>query len=184
MIIGISGFARSGKDTVGDILSALGYQRLAFANELRKCMLALDPIISFDLKTNSYIRYSDALSLYGYELAKEIFPEFRSSIQKMATEVGRDFFGEDIWITKLIEKIDMQVSKNWIITDCRFENEINAIRSLGGQLWKIERPGIGAVNSHISEHSIGNCQFDVVINNDSTIEDLKLKVISIVNDYR
>lgn len=61
---------------------------------------------------------------------------------------------------------------NWIITDTRFENEAQAIKSHGGIVIRVNRPGIGPTNGHASEVGLEGYDFDYVITNDGTINDL------------
>lgn len=64
----------------------------------------------------------------------------------------------------------------WIITDCRFVNECQAIKERDGLLIRIENPRVISNDTHASETSLDNYQFDEVIINDSSIEDLVKKV--------
>lgn len=65
---------------------------------------------------------------------------------------------------------------NWIITDCRFPNEAEAVRDRGGVIIRINRPGVTAVNAHPSETALDDYDFDDVIVNDGSIQDLYEKV--------
>jgi hypothetical protein len=181
MIIAISGYARSGKDTIGDILVSLGFQKVAFADKLREALLELNPIITFDTISNQPIRYNEIIDLVGYERAKTIYPEIRNLLQKLSTQVGRNVLDEDIWINLLTSKLTK--NNNWVITDCRFPNEAQAIKNYDGNIWQVVRPDICAANSHISEHALNGFNFDQVIINDGTIEDLADKVYSLLKYY-
>ena len=88
-------------------------------------------------------------------------------LQRFGTEVGRHMFGEDFWVDTAIDKIPD--GSKVVFADVRFPNEANAIKSLGGEVWRINREGYGAANDHISEHALDNYEFDHVISNDSTI---------------
>ena len=68
---------------------------------------------------------------------------------------------------------------NWIITDLRFPNEIEAIVERKGITIRVNRPGISLLD-HPSETSLDNAEFDYTIVNDSTIEDLVIKVREIL----
>lgn len=68
---------------------------------------------------------------------------------------------------------------NWIITDMRFPNEIEDIRSRGGITIRVNRydiTGQGKLNPHSSETALDDAKFDYEIINDGTIEDLIKKV--------
>jgi hypothetical protein len=65
----------------------------------------------------------------------------RKRLQEIGTELGRDKYGDDIWCNVLnnwIKVYSLRGIKRFIITDVRFENEANFIKSLGGKIIKIE----------------------------------------------
>jgi hypothetical protein len=62
---------------------------------------------------------------------------------------------------------------NWIITDCRFPNEAQAVKDKGGLVIRIDRPGIKPINDHPSEIALDNWKFDYKIANVSDIYALK-----------
>lgn len=72
---------------------------------------------------------------------------------------------------------------NWIITDLRFPNEANAIKDRGGITVRINRAEAytsGSVkNLHSSETALDRYDFDYVIINSGTIEELQQKVLEI-----
>lgn len=79
-------------------------------------------------------------------------------------------------------KSDEYELPKWILTDCRFPNEAQAIKDRGGIIIRVNRlfddeMGYTAPQHlHPSETSLDNWNFDWVINNDGTIEDLIIKV--------
>lgn len=65
----------------------------------------------------------------------------RKQLQKLGTELGRDKYGDDIWLKVIYNWIKVYHERGierFIITDVRFENEVNFIKSLGGKIIKIE----------------------------------------------
>jgi hypothetical protein len=80
---------------------------------------------------------------------------------------------------------------NWIITDCRFPNELQAVKDRGGISIRVNRSIIGNQDNtqaflnqtgvfHPSETALDNAEFDYVIDNSGTIEDLIIKVKEIL----
>ena len=66
---------------------------------------------------------------------------------------------------------------NWIITDVRFPNEAKAVKDRGGILIRINRPGFENTGDHLSEIALDDYKnFDTIIINDGTIEDLSKKI--------
>lgn len=181
MIIGISGYARSGKDTVASILENAAYEKVAFADKPRQALLALNPIIFFDTISFQPVRYNEILDMVGYERAKTLYPEIRHLLQRFTTQVGRDLINKNIWVDLVIPDITRSTNSNFVISDCRFPNEAAAIKEAGGQIWRVVRPGVEAANKHVSEHALEGYEFDHLVVNDGTIEDLSSKVLSLIN---
>lgn len=74
---------------------------------------------------------------------------------------------------------------NWLITDMRFPNELNAVKARGGITIRLRRTQWikeGDVDKHIhpSETALDNAKFDYEIDNDGTIEELIEKVKEIL----
>jgi hypothetical protein len=177
MIVGLSGYARSGKDTVADILvEEAGFVRVAFADKLREAVYELNPIIGDD--TESYVYLQDVIDAWGWDGVKAtgFGPEVRRLLQRMGTEVGRNILGENIWVNAAF--FGLQPGKNYVFTDCRFQNEALAIRKYQGEIWRVTRPGVEPANDHISEIGLDNWPFNVIILNDDSIDSLREKVLS------
>lgn len=162
-IIGLSGYARSGKDTVAKVLvDNYGYTRIGFADAIREFLLGINPILS------DGHRLGEVVKLYGWEIAKGQ-TEVRRLLQETGT-VARSLFGEHFWIELLLSKVDPK--DKIVIPDVRFSNEAHMIQMMGGAVWKISRPGVGPINSHVSESDMESYTVDTVIENSGTIEDL------------
>ena len=173
MIIGISGYATAGKDTVAQILvEQFGFQRLAFADSIRDICLVINPYLSDGL------RVGDLVKDYGWDVAKQN-TEVRRLLQVLGTEVGRQIFDEDVWVDALFQKVDP--NKKYVITDVRFANEAECIKEYG-EVWRVNRAGVDPINEHISETQLDDYEFDYVINNDGTFDDLKNKVIKYIEE--
>jgi hypothetical protein len=92
----------------------------------------------------------------------------------MGTEVGRNIFGSNFWVDQAFKKAE-QYDKV-VFSDCRFINEAEAVMSRGGAVWRVNRPGLLAPNNHISEKELNDYNFNAVLSNDSTIENLYDKI--------
>lgn len=124
---------------------------------------------------------------------------YREFLQKLGTEAMREGLHENVWVNALfadyIHTKNCGCEKNcrcehdlpnWIITDMRFPNEMEAVKERGGITIKVVRPvHVLSQNNHCgilhpSETSLDNEEFDYTIVNDSTIEDLVEKVREIL----
>ncbi len=112
--------------------------------------------------------------------------ETRILLQKVGTEEGREVFGYDIWIRTLhnwIKVLHSRGVKRFIISDLRFQNEVEWIKSLNGIIIKINAPNryqnrleietgndidkINEIKNHPSEANIDNIEiYDILVNND------------------
>lgn len=168
MIIGIHGKKRSGKDTSADYLvKEYGFEKIAFADGVRDCLYALNPII--DCYQGSR-RYRDVIDKFGYEQAKDFFPDIRRLLQRMGTEVGRELIDDDLWVNMLAGKLDS--TKNYVISDVRFQNEAAHILQWGGCVIHVIRPSTELPDDHISEQPLPESLINHTIYNDSSLVDL------------
>jgi len=129
--------------------------------------------------------------------------ETRILLQKVGTEEGREVFGYDIWIRTLhnwIKVLHSRGVKRFIISDLRFQNEVEWIKSLNGIIIKINAPNryqnrleietgndidkINEIKNHPSEANIDNIEiYDILVNNDynDNIEEQLLHSIILCN---
>lgn len=181
MIIGMSGFARAGKDEIAKVLVRdHGFVRVAFADKLRDFLYALNPICNVHGYNNinwvvgqGVLYVQDIIDKYGWDGYKETVygPEIRRLLQRLGTEAGRQVMWDTIWIDAALTGFDPDA--NIVVSDARFFNEFDAIRERGGEIWRVERPGVGPANDHASEmEAIDYPHFKYTIQNDGTLEDL------------
>lgn len=169
-LLGLCGYARSGKDSVAWRLHRWGYQRVAFADALRQVCYDLNPTI--ELHAGRCATLQSVVDTLGWEMTKTTYSDARRVLQRMGTEVGRAYFGANVWIDLAMAKITGPT----VFTDVRFPNEADAIRERGGQVWRIERHGYGPVNGHASETAMDGYDVDWVIWNSGTLDELATQV--------
>jgi len=173
-LIGLHGKAGCGKNFIGEqIIAPLGYYPWAFA---------------WPLKTQCIGK-----ALCNFEQAFYFkHPQTRQLLQEEGTERGRDIFGDNIWVNNTLAWLEL-LSEAWgvqdfVITDCRFPNEIQFVQELGGRVYHIEAPtrtdqnGLDArARAHRSETSLDDFTgFDGIINNDVGAETLFADVINLL----
>lgn len=169
MIIGLSGYAQSGKDTVADILVAkYGYKRVAFADPIRKLLYEMNPRLGINHNLQELV------DDYGWDVAKKT-AEVRRLLQELGV-AARKVVNENVWVDAAFYQ--MSGSDNYVITDVRFENEADKVKDSGGEVWRVKRPGVEAVNGHISEHALDGYKVDRILSNGGTLEELAFLVQS------
>lgn len=137
-LIGITGFARSGKDTAYQrsklILEKDGYQscRFAFADELKR---ESDPFLLEHVNISAFTENSEE---------KEIIRPF---LVTYGTQIRRRL-DENCWIKTIQDRVIEKLNQNYFvfITDVRFKNEAEWIKLNGGKLINISREGIKPAN--------------------------------------
>jgi hypothetical protein len=203
MIIGICGFIGSGKDTVADFLVNFHeFRRESFASTLKDSVAA---VFGWDRtllegRTAEAREWREQVDPWWAERLDMPTLTPRWVLQYWGTEVARKSFHDDIWIASLENKL-RNSKDNIVISDCRFPNEIQAIKKAGGQIVWVQRGalpewyddavsanqgnniGINAMKLrkiHASEWAwLGN-EFDHVIDNNGTIDDLFKQAQSLV----
>lgn len=171
MIIGLVGVKGCGKSTVSEYLRTKHeFTEASFAKPLKEiCSILsgisiniLDPQTEYERKARETIKDS-VWGMTG-----------RQWLQKIGTELFRDNFDSDIWL-KLLERQLNNITNAVVISDCRFENEYQLIKSKGGIIWVIDRPGLESDDNHASEtswKSFIDYTKDIVIKNNGTLDDL------------
>ena len=175
MIIGLSGYAQYGKDTVAKYLvEHHGFTRIAFADKIRDYLYEMDPM--FDSIAGEPMFVKAKVDRDGWEVAKK-HPHIRRLLQTSGV-AARKVFGQGFWVHEAMKTMldDPRPDMNYVITDVRFLNEADMVRANKGQIWRVERDGVKAVNGHVSEHDLDNWEFDAYIHNNSSIEDLEFAV--------
>lgn len=176
-IIGLTGYAQSGKDTLANILvEKYGYRRVAFADAIRDFLYEVNPIIGFTATEPSYLR--TRVDRDGWEETKKS-PEVRRLLQDIGVS-ARKLFGENFWVNQALGPMALAHPKI-VVTDVRFTNEANTLKANGGQIWRVKRVGVDAVNAHVSESQMDGYPVDQIFLNNGTIEDLKALVQTRMN---
>lgn len=187
LLIGLTGLARSGKDTAGQFLQELGYHRVGFADALKELARRVNPIIeSYDDSHGMYenvdVRLQDVIEHRGPEDAKSV-PEVRRFYQALGNE-AREVLGPTIWLEAWRRQAEQY--GRVVVTDVRYQNEADFITDLGGIVVRVNRAGAGltgAAGSHPSETSVLEIIPRWDVDNNRRLEDLRQTVHAIAGDY-
>lgn len=181
LIIGLHGFQRSGKDTTGDYLhERFGYEKVSFAAPLKAGLYALNPYVKSSAGTVRLLQgLVDELGWEGIKASDAWKDDVRRLQQRFGTEVARETFWESFWLDLADRQMGDSPVNRFVICDARFPNEADFIRSKGGIMVNVVRPGFGAQENHQSEQVL---ECDVTITNDGTLADLYAKIDALVAD--
>ena len=158
IVIGLTGAAGSGKDTAADYLvERYGFKKMAFADALKAMLDTLNPYVADDVRVMDVRRES---RIDAEATLKKHFPEYRRLLQVLGTECVRSA-DPDFWVDRLVRKVHaLGESRNIVVTDCRFPNEVEALESLladAHTFWHVIRPSLpkSPGNVHSSESWAG-----------------------------
>lgn len=170
-LVGLSGYAGSGKDEVGRLLvERHGFVRFAKGDLIKDAALGINPALPVPLR--------NLINDVGWEGAKE-FDEIRRFLQDLADEVVR-VCGCDVWNDALYEKIE-RTDRPVVLTRLSLPIEAQRVLDYGGEVWRIDRPGFGPVNDHPNETALDDWEFDYIILNGGTLDELASSVAFIVS---
>ena len=202
MVIGLCGFIGSGKNTVAEyLIQSHQFQQESFASTLKDVVASA---FSWDRQKLEGITEEDRIwreTVDPWWAEKLNMPTLtpRWILQYWGTDVIRNNFHNDMWIYSLQKKIQDNRS-NFIITDCRFKNEINSVKALNGKIIWVRRDlpswykdaqlalagdtaslnKLDNMSIHPSEYQWLDTSFDYVIENDCNLEALHVKIRSML----
>ena len=205
MILGICGLIGSGKDTIADYLVNFHeFKRDSFAGSLKD---AVAFVFGWDRemlegRTKQSREWRERVDPWWSKRLNMPNLTPRWILQYWGTEVCRKGFNDDIWIASLENKLQT-TTDNVVISDCRFSNEIAAIKNAGGKvvwvkrgplpMWydtalaanrgnEIEKKLMIESGIHASEWSWIGTEFDAIVDNNQGIEDLYRSIELLIND--
>lgn len=176
-LIGLGYRAQVGKDTVASFLGD-EWQRFSFADPVRAVLKFMDPIIVRDIRLDSVLRGRN-----DWESAKT-FPEVRRLLHALGV-ASRDEIHQGVWVGATMAKVDRHLKEGGkaVLTDVRFPNEVEAVAKRGGKVVLVNRPS-AAVLPWTSDHALDGFEdWDYVIDNIGTLEELKAKAVDMVDAF-
>lgn len=199
LLIGLTGQPDAGKDSVAAVLCAAQWRSIAFADALRvevagawgidqrlltdrKHKESSTPQLAAGLAGNaSWLRWA---AVNGHSLAQPRSP--RWVMQQWGTEFRR---AADplYWVKHVIYWVQYQRQHhavNLVVTDVRFADEAQALRSLGGRIVRVHRPGATALAADTAKHGSeqhGQLPADAEIHNDGPLDALGAEVWRVVH---
>ena len=185
-LIGILGKKKTGKDTTGKyLIEKYNFKRYAFADPIKKIT---EILFDFSEEQLNGDKRKDAVDFRWYITPREAF-------QKIGTEFGQDMIynlfprlkqrlgNEIIWVKLFKQWYEKNNKSDIVITDVRFPHEIEAIKSLGGIIVKVDRNNV-PFDNHISEQYIENISEENIyskLDNNYKKEDLYSQIDTLIN---
>jgi len=181
-IISISGKIGSGKDTIADIIMQYTpyhrWQVKKFAGKLKDIAEILTGVPKINFEDQEFKQQ---------DMGPEWGMTYRDLLQKLGTEAMRNGLHKNVWVNALFADYQFNIEEDeqvhyWIITDSRFPNELAAVKEHNGIAIKVIRDSGNTIGTtHTSETALDDyTDWDYVINNNGTLEELKTQVLSIL----
>ena len=182
MIISITGKIGSGKDTIADIIMQYtpyhDWEIKKFAGKLKDIAEILSGVPKINFEDQEFKKQN---------MGAEWGMTYRDLLQKLGTEAMRNGLHENVWVNALFADYHFNIEEdeqmpNWLITDCRFPNELEAVKTHKGITIKVIRDSGNTIGTtHASETALDDyTEWDYVVDNNGSIEDLKTQVFSIL----
>jgi hypothetical protein len=174
-LIGITGKARSGKDTAARFFCQAGFRQTAFAEPVKQITATLcnEPLENF---------HDDVLKEQTTDL---LGMTRRKVMQLVGSEAVKPLFGDDIWTRHLIQRLNLGLyGDKVVISDVRYDYEAQALIERGGYIIEMRRQGAGltgAAAAHSSEVGINPDMVDFFVDNNGSLGELKAELGKILN---
>lgn len=181
MIIGISGRMGSGKDTVAKMIQEIDakyrveetsiWEIKKYASALKKIASILTgvPETMFEVP-----EFKEKNMPENWRNTNGYLMTYREFLQRLGTEAVRNNIHHNAWVNALMSSCTYK--DNWIITDVRFHNEMDAIKKKNGIIIRVTRSDQDHKSYHISENALDSETFDFVIENEGGLTELRNKV--------
>jgi len=168
----------SGKSTIAACLDDYGYHVVPFASFLKGMIRRLLFELGYTVSQADEMTKQKDLIVPGINI------RMRTLMQTLGTEWGRNTLDQDFWINCWKAKVES--SRNFVVADdVRFPNEALTIKEMGGEVWKIVRPGTENSENHASEGQLDHWDsFSRIIVNDGSIDDLYHKLNLVMSDAK
>lgn len=183
MLIGVLGKSGSGKDTISDyICQHYGYTKIAFAKPIKDiCRI----MFGFN-EEQLYGNEKESIDPYWGVSPRCMFQYIGTDVMRIDVQSMIPNIGTNFWV-KCTQKQILELlkdNKKVIISDVRFQNEIDLITSMGGIVIKLTRDFTNLdtqMSGHISEQNIDNLIGNYLIENNDTLIELYKTTDSILS---
>lgn len=183
--IAICGKANVGKDTIARMIGGQlkGYSTLAFADPLKEMVQIAYPEIPHEWLWGASANRSNIIP----GAFKEGVP---LTVRQLLIDLGNDFgraYKSDIWLRNFDHRFKNVTSSmpgfGAIVTDVRFRNEFDHLKSLGFYQVRVLRNSNAKIDdiSETNQDGIENSEFDYVLHNNGTLDELSDEVKKILS---
>lgn len=178
-LLGLCATKRSGKDTFADYLCEnYGYVKYSFAGPLKKAcaeifMLSEEQVDGIHKETIDD-RWDVSARTIFQKVGTEMFRDKLSDIIPEMYKIQQNFwvYRFKLWYANFLKQ---NPNGKVVVSDVRFENEVDVIRELNGSLIKINR-NTHLTDNHASEQYIQMVNADIELENNSDLKSYYKKI--------
>lgn len=191
MLIGLTGYAGSGKDTVAAVLHEQGFAWATFGLLVRdECAAAWR--VSDDLFLDRAEKDSPQTSLALAQCSDEDFVRYHQQFAWTAAtprevmQLWGDFQrSRDHWhyvdkMAEILRRFRLGGFHRIVISDVRLPIEARWVEGQLGRLWRVVRPGVGPTNQHPTETALDRWPIGTVLVNQFDLEHLRRLVVDLL----
>ena len=173
-LIGLVAKKRSGKDTCADYLCKYhGYTKYAFAGPLKKAcaeifMLSEEQVEGVDKETMDE-RWGVSARTIFQKVGTEMFRQRLADVMPEMESIKNNFwiYRFQMWYSNFKKT---NPNGKVVVSDVRFPNEAEIVRTLGGTVVKVYRDTGMETDEHLSEKNIDLISGDIDIENNADLE--------------
>ena len=189
-LIAFAGRKCSGKGELAKVCEKEGFTVIRFASALKElCSKVMGITIdetqeSKTIEVNHKVNEEDLSLIFNEtgisiedlrdELGGMLIRNGREALQVIGTDVIRKY--RPNWhVNKLKDTVLSDMTRDYVVEDMRFPNEMECVKDLGGESWFVVRPTLEFVSNHESETALCWQDFEEegrIIVNGSYIHDL------------
>jgi len=180
-LVSFSGYRGVGRDTAADQLVAKArFVKCTIDEPLEEALLAIDPLI-LDPSGNSVERYSTLKNTLG-DYAKEEYAEIPRLLAVLKTYFGPQVLGAEHWTGLTYQRIRAirEINKSVALSGVVDQQELDAVRELGGVTVWINRPSIKV---RVGDTTITAADCDVVVENDGTFKEFYANIVESLEEW-
>jgi hypothetical protein len=158
-LVGFTGYPYHGKTTSANaLIKVYGYERMSFAAPIKRMLSTLAGV------TDAHL-YGDKKEEPIQELGGRTS---RYLMEALGTRWGREMVDDMLWAKQalVLAAQAMREGKYVVFDDVRFHNEVMAIHSLKGVVFRVKRPHVPVDMSLPANQEVANLPVNAEIDND------------------
>lgn len=172
-LIGVCGKKRSGKDTISDYLREnYGFTVYSFAGPMKEACKELFLMSEEQVNGSKKMELDERWGITPRRLLQLMGTElFQYDIHEHTSDDEFNI-GREIWAERFRIWYNEEDRGNVVVSDVRFHHEVDKLREMGVEIWKVDRYDLDKDDQHSSEKELETIEADSYIQNFGTFTQL------------